>query len=243
MIPLINFPKLESPLVRKYLDVPFVKGLHSHRYTKKLYLATSEMVHDWIYDDGVRAVDKVDGTSICVHIRDGDIVCVDNREQRLGNVFRIDVTKYQAVMAEGIANTLRRGWLKHPDKLIMPWQKDDRCEHCGRGGEDNAYQVYGELIGPSINSNRHHIQHHLFVPFAYLVQHCAWRSWFEGKPGYELLPTKRFEALKKWIGNRTSLFNERMKFPEIPAEGVVFHHPDGRMCKLRHDMFHYEGKV
>ena len=36
-----------------------------------------------------------------------------------------------------------------------------------------------------------------------------------------------------------SLFNQRLKLPEIQAEGLVFYHPDGRMAKLRLDMFDF----
>ena len=48
---------------------------------------------------------------------------------------------------------------------------------------------------------------------------------------------KDYDSISTWFRQLPSLFNKRLALPEIQAEGLVFHHPDGRMAKLRRDMF------
>ncbi|EFV12972.1 DUF5565 family protein [Segniliparus rugosus] len=62
-----------------------------------------------------------------------------------------------------------------------------------------------ELIGPKVNGNHEGADTHL------LVQHGDW--------SYSEIP-RDFDGLGEW-------------FRGEPIEGVVFHHPDGRMAKIR----------
>ena len=50
-------------------------------------------------------------------------------------------------------------------------------------------------------------------------------------------PFIRRETDKEWFKNLHSLFSMRMGKKDILTEGLVFYHPDGRICKLRRDMF------
>lgn len=221
-IPVVDFPKIESPFVREMIG--------------RKYLATREVAHDWIWDPGVCAVDKIDGTNICVHVRDGSVTCVDNRENRLGDLLSVTGSKYEGKLLEGIANAIGRGWLKKADRLLMPMQLKDVCQHCGHGGPGDVTSIYGELVGPSINSNRHQLTQHLFVPFQHLAEKCAWGAWHDRS----CFPKGGYDDLRQWFKDLPSLFSRRMRYPEILAEGLVFHHPDGRLCKLRRDMFDYK---
>jgi hypothetical protein len=67
-----------------------------------------------------------------------------------------------------------------------------------------------ELVGPKINGNKDDLVNHK------LVDHQS---------GYIALNAPRsFDGLKEWLSERN-------------IEGVVFHHPDGRMAKIRRKDF------
>ena len=199
--PIINFPKIESPFIRKALN--------------GRYLATSEIAkgYEWVFEDsGVLAVDKLHGTNLCCIFNQGILQSVDNRTNRLiaqpciSANWKTDT--YRVV--EGIINCIKRGWI---DKFFT-----------GR--------VYGELVGPTINGNLHDLETHYFVPFDYLKKSCKWNSWTQNKY------PKTYEAIKEWFKYLPSLFTNKItKTISSTSEGIVFHHPDGRMAKLRRDMF------
>jgi len=90
---------------------------------------------------------------------------------------------------------------------------------------------YGELIGPDINGNIHQTSQYLFVPFNYLRSKCHWHSWVQNKY------PKDFNSISDWFKDLTSLLSKRLFDKDVLAEGLVFYHPDGRMCKVRRDMF------
>lgn len=92
-------------------------------------------------------------------------------------------------------------------------------------------QWFGELIGEKLQGNPYGIKGHLWVPFAtYAKDHLAYKSW--GKY------PKTFDAMSAWFEKDLfSLFMRRKDHVVVPPEGIVFVHPDGRMAKLRRDMF------
>jgi hypothetical protein len=189
------------------IECPFVrKEVNSH------YVVIPEINpgYEWVFEDaGVMAVDKIDGTCVNLIIEDGNIHRIFNREEEKF-IFNINQTKWEGACMEGIAHAIQKGWIK------------------GDG------QIFGELIGPIFNGNRHQIPHHLFVPFDYLLKSCFWKSWVQNKY------PKTFEAISAWFKDGLiSLFNQRLNLPEIQAEGLVFYHPDGRRAKLRRDMFEW----
>lgn len=205
--PIIDFPKLRSPFVRAgnpYLVTP-----------------TTDPDLEWVFNTpGVKAVDKLDGTNVCVHIHNQRIVAADNRKTRKfdGHV-QTRGDAWNGMLLEGLSHAIQRKWLSPNTNT-------------------NTSAIYGELIGPKINGNRHQLTHHLFVPFDYLAKSCHWKSFVQNTH------PKTFEAISEWFKDHLpSLFNQRMKLPPIPAEGVVFHHPDGRMAKLRRDMFEWYHKT
>lgn len=190
-----DFPKICSPFIRQTIN--------------NNYIVTPEIDknYSWVFKDGVRAVDKLDGTNICVRIKDGKIHRVFNRtHEKL--IFNVAQTSFEGFIMEGIAHAIQRGWMNF---------------------EDGDY--YGELIGKRINTNRHQLKDHLFVPFDYLKEKCHWHSWEQNKY------PKDFDSIREWFKDLPCLFNARLKLPDIQAEGLVFYHPDGRMAKLRRSMF------
>jgi len=97
-------------------------------------------------------------------------------------------------------------------------------------------QYFGELIGPKVQGNPYKLQQHVWVPFeGYVKDHLRYKSW--GK-----YPTD-FETISRWFKEDLfSLYQARLGGEKVFPEGVVFYHPDGRMAKLRRDMFDwYDG--
>lgn len=92
-------------------------------------------------------------------------------------------------------------------------------------------QYFGELIGPKVNKNPYKLKEHRWIPFeTYAQEHLRYKSW--GKY------PKTFEAISEWFKELISLYSLMTGNKENGfAEGVVFTHPDGRMAKLRRDMF------
>ncbi len=125
------------------------------------------------------------------------------------------INKCKAHIIEGLLESCRRGYL----------------EFMGDG------QFFGELIGEKVNGNPLKIKGHLWIPFrTYAQNHLAYNSW--GKY------PKTFDAISKWFKDDLfSLFVRRTRNEVAPPEGIVFVNPDGRMAKLRCDMFPwFEGK-
>ena len=190
-----DYPKIHSPFIRRTIN--------------NNYIVTPDIDEDynWVFEDGVRAVDKIDGTNICLVIEKGNISRLFNRTVEKF-ILNVSQTRWEGAAMEGIAKAIQRGWL---------------------AGIDGP--CYGELIGEIFNSNPHKIQGHIFVPFDYLKDKCHWHSWIKNKY------PKDFETISEWFKELPSLFNIRLKLPDIKAEGLIFCHPDGRQAKLRRDMF------
>jgi hypothetical protein len=116
---------------------------------------------------------------------------------------------------EGLLSSYSRGWME-----FMP-----------------DGQHFGECIGEKINGNPYKIKGHLWIPFeTYCQEHLKYKSW--GKY------PKDFDTISGWFKEGliplfSSMQGDRNGF----VEGIVFTHPDGRMAKIRRDMFDwYEGK-
>ncbi len=198
-------PKLQSPFARETINGEYI-------VTPKIAEG-----YEWVFTDKpVWAVDKLDGTNICIRVENGQIAHIFNRttEKFLWKI--TGVTAWEGACLEGIAKCIQKGWGKYLTE------------------GDN----FGELIGPIINGNRHGLDYHLYVPFAYLKQKCHWNS-FIGNDH-----EKNYKSISEWFQHALpSLFNQRLGLPKIDAEGLVFYHEDGRMAKLRRDMFDwYEGE-
>lgn len=76
-----------------------------------------------------------------------------------------------------------------------------------------------EALGPNIQGNLLGLHRHFCVPFNLEI------------PIYENAP-RDFARLKGWIENLESIFS-----PGHLAEGIVFHHPDGRRAKIKRKDF------
>lgn len=200
-IPIVDFPKLKSPFIRKRNDAGD-------------YVVTPEIEpgYEWLFDNGVVAVDKLHGTNISINVTDKMLDCIDNRTTRMMMCGMIPMTGNSCKFLIGVMNAANR------------WQLEDGCH-------------FGELIGPDINGNLHGADEYLFVPFHYLRSKCQWHSWVKNQY------PKDFDSISEWFKELPSLFSKRIYDKDVLAEGLIFYHPDGRMCKLRRDMFEwYKGE-
>lgn len=193
-------------------DFPKLKSPFIRHETNHGYFATPEIEpgYEWVFEDaGVLAVDKLHGTNCCVIVQDGVIRSVDNRTTRVlkDPVLSVDLKGGPCKFFMGVANAAKHGYFN------------------GLSG-----RIYGELIGPDINGNMHKIHEYLFVPFPWLADKCMWHSWVQNKY------PKTFDSISDWFKELPSLYSQRHGH-EVMAEGLIFLHPEGRMAKLRRDMF------
>lgn len=174
------------------------------------YIVTPEISKgfEWVFeDDTVMAVEKLHGTNVSIFIQDGIITGIWNRTERLPFF-----NKGKKHIIDGLLNSYERGYM----------------EFLGDG------QHFGELIGPKVNGNPYQLKEHLWIPFSTFGQkHLRYKSW--GKY------SKDFETISKWFElDLIPLYASMIHGEEGRkgfVEGIVFTHPDGRMAKLRRDMF------
>ena len=97
-------------------------------------------------------------------------------------------------------------------------------------------QWFGELIGKKVNGNPYQLDGHLWIPFqTYAQNHLRYKSW--GKY------PKDFKTISQWFQELMPLYMMKKGVKNGFVEGVIFTHPDGRLAKLRKDMFSwYKGK-
>lgn len=92
-------------------------------------------------------------------------------------------------------------------------------------------QHFGELIGPKLMGD-YGLKKHIWIPFKTFGQkHLRYKSWGRYP--------KDFETISRWFRHDLLPLYNLMQGSDKSSfvEGVVFTHPDGRMSKLRRDMF------
>lgn len=202
------------------LHSPFVREENDQGH----YVVVDEVAegYEWVFEDGedVIAVEKLDGTNVSIVLQNGVVAEVFNRSNRIPFI-----NKDKPYIIEGIQNAWARGYI-------------DQLPANG--------QFFGELVGPDTGRNSYGLEEHLWIPFrSYAQRKLFYESW--GK-----YPTT-FDAISTWFqeGPLPLFFQlwHGCGFDEAVgkngyAEGIIFTHADGRMAKLRRDMFpwyHEEG--
>jgi len=201
----------------KIKDMPKLESPFIRKLNDKdEYLVTPEInpEYKWVFeDDSVMAIEKLDGTNVSIQIQDGIIVAIWNRTERIPFF-----NKGKSFIIEGILESFKRGYM----------------EFLSDG------QHFGELIGEKVNGNPYKIKGHLWIPFETFCQkHLRYKSW--GKY------PKDFETISNWFKELIPLYACMVQGEDGRkngfVEGIVFTHPDGRMAKLRKDMFNwYKGE-
>lgn len=160
--------------------------------------------NEWVFtDEGVKATRKFDGTAAA--IIDGELYK------------RYDVKKGRKVPDNAIP-------CQEPDSITGHWPHWVKCV---RGVPEDKYFFEAfdlltdkedgtyELIGEKVQGNPEKVKGHTLVRHGAEDLFMALRLKVENKP-----PLYNFEYFRKILS-------------EEDIEGIVFHHPDGRMCKLR----------
>jgi hypothetical protein len=215
---LSDYPKLECPFERGNKD-----GIYQ-------ILPKIKDEYRWVWSDDAKAVDKIDGTNVSVHVVNGNIKTILNRSSP------IDIWKSGEWFYDGIRNAIKRNY-------FYPQQYDEE-------------QIFGELIGPKLQGNPYKLEEHLWVPFSYLCEKYHFKFWTDivkecqGKTDDEIfnITSEVFKGLwsiyKRQRGIKSEV-NEDTKFEDsMAAEGIVFYNiKTGERCKIRRDMWHwYAGK-
>jgi len=197
----------------KIIDMPKLESLFVRKEIDGNYVVTPEIAegYQWVFDDPqVMAIEKLHGTNVSILISNGIITGIWNRTERIPFF-----NKGKAHIIEGLIESYKRGYI----------------EFLSDG------QHFGELIGEKINGNPYKIKGHLWIPFETFCQnHLLYKSW--GKY------PKTFEAISHWFEKELIPLYACMVQGEEGrksgyVEGIVFTHPDGRMAKLRRDMFNW----
>ena len=190
------------------INSPFVRELRPEGY-----IVTSKIADDmaWVFtDESVIASEKLHGTCSAVVIENGVVVAMFNRTARIPFIGK----GRSKTFTEAVNNAIEK------DRLIL---------------QDGI--VWGEIIGPTLNGNPYMLEQHEFLPFDWIKEHLRYKSW--GKY------PKTYEAISEWFKELQPLYcwkiHSKEKADASPeyafVEGIVFHHQDGRMAKLRKDMF------
>lgn len=189
------------------LESPFVRELNEEGE----YLVIDKITegYEWVFeDDKVMAIEKLHGTNVSIVLEGGNITSIWNRTERIPFI-----NKGKKHIVEGILNSYERGYID-----LLP-----------------DGQHFGELVGPKVNGNPYKLREHIWIPFSTFAQnHLRYKSW--GKY------PKDFKTISKWFEtDLIPLYASMIQGEEGRengfVEGVVFTHPDGRMAKLRKDMF------
>ncbi len=214
-------PSLDSPFKREMQNGKYVVVDEVNDRRSKDTLDEYDFEdYSWVFeDDRVMAIEKLDGMNASILIESGNITGIWQKNRRV-QPFGHGTTH----ISKGIINSVERGYL----------------DNLGDG------HWMGEVIGPDINGNPYNLEQPLFIPFeSYGKEYLQYTSW--GKY------PQTFDAISQWFKEELfSLFHMRFHgmSPEEASvsngtycEGIVFTHPDGRMAKLRRDMFpwYYEG--
>ncbi len=176
--------------------------------------------------------------------RDAHFKVLDKARTECDWVFQGEGTATEKVDGTNVRLTLRKGTVvrvekrRNPNKqqkqagIIDGWYTDahedapeDRYIFGAVVQTDTSAWPDGEhsceAMGPKIQGNPLGLEQHLCVPFNLSI------------PEYESAP-RNFEGLKTFL--------ERLDSKVVPghlAEGIVFHHPDGRRAKIKRKDFKF----
>ena len=189
--------------------MPKIESLFVRKMIDKNYVLTDEITEGYEWVFEDDSVMAIEK----LHGTNVSIVIVEGTVTQIYNrTERIPfINKGKKWITEGLLNSKERGYL----------------EFLGDG------QFFGELIGKKVNGNPYNLDGHLWIPFDTFAQkHLRYKSW--GKY------PKNYQTISKWFkDDLLPLFSSMQGNREGFVEGIVFTHPDGKMAKLRRDMFEF----
>ena len=192
------------------IESPFVRVVNE----KGDYVVTPKINegYDWVInDEGVIASEKLHGTCCAVVVENGTVVALYNRTNRIPFIGGV----LSKAFTEGVNNAVAK------DRLVL---------------QDGIH--WGELIGQKFHNNPYQIEEHEWLPFEWIKEHLAYKS-FHKHP-------KTFEGWNEWFKELQPLYCWKIHGKEKAdadkkygfVEGIVFVQPStGKMVKLRRDMW------
>lgn len=202
---------------------------------KRDYEGTRQVINkvvegaEWVIAGEGTATIKYDGT--CCMIRDSVLYKRYDRRLTKSNARRLKRDKSYVPAVEDY-KPIPEGWQAaepRPNQHTGHWPGwvlvgDGPEDKWHREAADNFFGDYGEpppdntyeLVGPKIQGNPYNLDDH------YLFLH--------GKPFFTEQPPRSYEGLREWFINNI-------------VEGIVWHHPDGRMVKIKRRDFGYDWPV
>ncbi len=196
-------------------DMPKLESPYVREMINNKYIVTPEINpgYEWVFEDENINV---------VEKLDGTNVSIYIQNGIISNVWnrtkrinRFTKIKQEKQILEAIQNSYERGYLE----FMLDGQH------------------FGEAIGGKIQGNPYKIKELIWLPFETYCRNTLnyTRKW---------LPlSKDFESISEWMFNLNGLYASRMGNKDGFVEGVVFVRADGKMAKLRRDMFDwYKGR-
>lgn len=160
---------------------------------------------EWVFAGEGVATRKYDGTSCLV--RDG--LLYKRHEVKPGRATPADFEEVDR-RTDSDGGIILTGWVPVGDGPEDRWHReafDTTCEVLDGPPEDGTY----ELVGPKVQRNPENFPEHV------LVAHSA---------------AERYTDVSRTFAGMRDYF-QYMDLQGMPIEGLVFHHPDGRMAKIK----------
>lgn len=186
---------------------------------------------EWVFRGEGKATEKLDGANVRLTIRNGFVVRVEKRRnpstsQKVNGIFHSWYTD------------------AHPDRPENKWIHE-AAEHTQTWSWPDG-EIPCEAMGPKIQGNPLGLEQHICVPLTDFTEFVEvgddedgfWENDFKPflescaeLPVYDV-PDRSFDALQALLFDLDSKYS-----PGHLAEGIVFHHPDGRRAKIKRKDF------
>lgn len=174
---------------------------------RKFYVREFNPECEWVLDGKGKATKKFDGTS-CM-IKEGKLY----KRYEIKDGKKVPIGFISAEEPDSVTGQ-QGGWVKcsrnNPSDQYH-WLAFDTVKSL----KDGTY----ELCGPKINNNRHHFNEHILIPHGGVV-------YVE-----ELVKKFGHKHIRHYDYVLNFLKKVREESPDI--EGIVYHHSDGRMAKVK----------
>lgn len=106
------------------------------------------------------------------------------------------------------------GWVPVGDGPEDRWHREAFAAFAGEASAAWIPEGTYELVGPKVQKNPEHRESHELIP------HQSRAVGFAGVLGFDDEPPTDYAGLREWLATHD-------------VEGIVWHHPDGRMAKIK----------
>lgn len=191
-------------------------------YIRNKYFKVTPKHHpdcDWVFRGEGLAMEKLDGVNVRLTIRNEKVMRVEKRRNPTKAQKKIDIIDPWYVEANYNDRTDKHIFTAVGRTNFESWPDGEHC--C-------------EAIGPKLQGNPLGLEHSRCVPFnlpeiydpeaySYLIP--------------QVLSANPFDQMVYRMDKLNSLFAHDNCCPPTRAEGIVFHHPDGRQAKIKRSDF------